>query len=710
MKRSVLCIGVVLVAALVQPNLVPWVLAQETDSAAGHWAGEIEIPGSALAFDVDLHEGDEGWSGDISIPAQQLSDFTLAAVVIDGAAVSFAMPGVPGDPTFTGTRDGDTITGEFTQGGQAFPFTMTRGENRAAIARAALEGIDPIIEQALTDFGIPGLAVAVVANDQLVFAKGYGKRDIENDLAATPETLFAIGSTSKAFTAFVIGTLVDEGKLDWDTPVIEYLPDFRMYDAYTTQHLKVRDLLIHSSGLPRHDMSWYGADATREELYKRLAYLEPTRDLGEEFQYQNLMFMTAGYLAERMTGKSWEELVRERIFNPLEMSRSNFSVEVSKEDSDHAEPYNVEEREATHIPFRNIDAVGPAGSINSSVAEMAQWLRLQLGGGEIDGERLIEQDTLRQMHTPHMAISSYPSNQRVLTLGYGMAWAIESHRGHFLVQHGGGIDGFIAWVALLPLEDFGVVVYTNGAGFNPLPTAVARTVIDRILGLEDGGYLTRALEAVTKAEETAAAAEADDDAGRVDDTEPSHALEDYAGKYAHPGYSLVEITLEDGQLRVTYNGMTAPLTHWHYDTFQADEDDSQLDGTNAQFRMDTTGAITELLVALEPTLAPIVFEKMAEDRLSDPEFLRRFAGIYKLAGQTVIFELREATLFGTVAGQPTFELEPKGGTAFTIVGAEGFSVEFLIEEDGTVSAARFNQPNGVFDAQRQDGNPADAEE
>jgi len=708
-KRSVLCVVVVVVAALAQLILAPGVLAQEADSAAGHWSGEIEIPGSALAFDVDLAEGGEGWTGDISIPAQQLSDFALVDVAVDGDAVSFRMPQVPGEPTFTGTRDGDTITGDFTQGGQTFPFTLTRGENRAAMAREALEGIDPVIEQALVDFGIPGLAVAVVADDQLVFARGYGKRDVEHDLAVTTETLFAIGSTSKAFTAFILGTLVDEGKLDWDTPVIEYLPDFRMYDAYATQHLKVRDLLIHSSGLPRHDMSWYGADATREELYQRLAYLEPTRDLGEEFQYQNLMVMTAGYLAERITGESWEDLVRTRIFNPLEMSRTNFSVETSRGDDDHAEPYNVDKRAAKHIPFRNIDAVGPAGSINSSVGEMSQWLRLQLGGGEIDGERLIEQDTLRQMHTPHMAISSYPSSQRVLTLGYGMGWAIESHRGHFLVQHGGGIDGFISWVALLPLENFGVVVYTNGAGMNPLPTAVARTIIDRILGLEDGGYLTRSLEAVTKAEEAAAEAEAEEGAGRVADTAPSHPLEDYAGKYTHPGYSQVEITLEDERLHIAYNGMTAPLAHWHYDTFEADEDDAQLDGTKAQFRMDSTGAITELLVAMEAALPPIVFEKLAEDRLSDPEFLTQFVGTYTMAGQTITFELRGARLFGTVTGQPTFELEPKGGMTFTIVAAEGFSVEFLIEEDGTVSTARFNQPNGVFDAVRQDDDAGETE-
>ena len=456
------------VFAFVLLAVVAPVLAQEAGGAspAGHWEGSIEIPGSPLAVDVDLAQVDGQWSGDISIPAQNARDLPLAGVSVEGDAVRFTIAGIPGEPTFAGTVAGDEITGTFTQGGGSFPFTLKRGEDRAAAAAAALEGVDPIIEQAMDDFGIPGLAIAVVAGDRVVFSRGYGHRDVEADLPVTPDTLFAIGSTTKAFTAFILGTLVDEGKIAWDTPVIEYLPDFRLADDYATRRLKVRDLLIHSSGLPRHDLAWYNSPASREELFHRLAYLEPTRDLGEEFQYQNLMFMTAGYLAERVTGSRWEDLVRTRIFEPLGMRRSNFSVLASQQDGDHAEPYNLEDRVATKIPFRNIDQIGPAGSINSSVGEMTRWIRLQLGGGEIDGDRRIQQATLREMHTPHMAISSYPSQQTVLTLGYGMGWSIESHRGHFLVQHGGGIDGFISWVAMLPMDGLGLfhaIFSYNGA-------------------------------------------------------------------------------------------------------------------------------------------------------------------------------------------------------------------------------------------------------
>lgn len=680
--------------------LVP-ALAQDI-GMAGHWEGSIEIPGSPLAIDVDLAESDGQWSGDISIPAQNAKDLPLGDIVVDGDSVSFSITGVPGEPSFSGTLAGDEISGQFSQGGGSYPFSLSRGENRAARVRAALEGIDPIIEQALADSGVPGLAIAVVAADEVVFARGYGFRDVEAQLPVTPETLFAIGSTTKAFTAFIIGTLVDEGKLDWDTPVIEYLPEFRMQDDHATRRLKVRDLLIHSSGLPRHDLVWYNSSASRVELVERLAHLDPTRDLGEEFQYQNLMFMTAGYLAEQITGSSWEELVRTRILEPLGMRRTNFSVERSQADPDHAEPYNLEDRVATRVPFRNIDIIGPAGSINSAVAEMTQWLRLQLGGGEIDGRRLIQEATLHQMHTPQMAISAYPTQQNVLTLGYGMGWAIESQRGHFLVQHGGGIDGFISWVAMLPFDDFGVVVYTNAAGLNPVPTAVARTVIDRILGLEDGGYLERARAQIEAAEKSDADAAANRTARRHEGTQPSHPLQDYAGKYRHAGYGVVTVTLEAEQLELVYNDIPVTLEHWHYETFNGAEGspDPSFENVKFLFRLDADGEVGELVVPFEPTATPIVFTKLPDARLFDPQYLQQFAGSYELDERTGVVSLQGNRLVVTLPGQPPYTLEPLRRTEFKFAELEGFSVEFLVDEAGVVTGLRFIQPDGIYEAER----------
>ncbi|HVS63779.1 MAG TPA: serine hydrolase [Thermoanaerobaculia bacterium] len=682
--------------------LVPAAFAADQD-LAGHWNGTVELPGQELEFDVDLRSGSDGWSGDISIPAQGLRDVPLAGIEVEGDSVRFAIPGIPGEPTFEGTLAGDVVEGDLSQGGATFPFSMTSGVDLATRAREALEGIDPIIEQALEDFSVPGLALAVVADDEVVLAKGYGVRDLGTGEPVTEDTLFAIGSTTKAFAAFVLGLLVDEGKISWDQPVIELLPDFRLHDDHATRRLKVKDLVRHSSGLPRHDAVWYNSPDSREELFARLRHLEPSRDLGETFQYQNLMFMTAGLLAERVTGKSWEELVRERILDPLDMERTNFSVETSKQDPNHAAPHAIEDQEARVIPFRNIDTIGPAGSINSSVSEMTQWIRLQLGGGEIGGERLIETATLQSMHTPQIAAGSYPTDGTTLPMGYGYGWMTEAHRGHFVVQHGGGIDGFISWVALLPHDGLGVVAYTNATGMNPLPTAVARTVIDRVLGLEEIDYLQKGRDAIAEALAAQAEAEKSSEAKRQEGTSPSHDLAEYAGTYAHPGYGEVEVSQGGDGLSVVYNGIPAELEHWHYDTFNAQKlegGDPALDDTKIIFRLDVNGEISELEAQLEAAVDAIVFERQPDPRLFEGEYLDQFVGVYESSTQRSTVARSGDQLTLSLPGQPIYRLEPIRENEFELQGMPGFSVEFVRDDDGAVTAIRFVQPNGIFEAKR----------
>jgi CubicO group peptidase (beta-lactamase class C family) len=670
---------------------------------AGHWEGAIELPGQELAFDVDLREESGAWTGDISIPAQGAVDLPLEGIAIENGSVRFSISGVPGNPTFSGKLDGSEIAGDFSQGGGTFPFRMTTGAPLAERARAALEGIDPLIEQALADFGVPGLALAVVADGEVVLERGYGLRDLERKAAVTPQTLFAIGSTTKAFTAFVLATLVEEGTLEWDEPVLTYLSDFRLHDDHATRRLKVRDLLIHTSGLPRHDLVWYNSKATRDELFARLRHLEPTRDLGEEFQYQNLMYLTAGYLAERVTGKSWETLVRERILDPLGMARTNFSVAASQRDDDHALPYTIEDKVPRLIPFRDITTVGPAGSINSSVSEMTQWMRLHLGGGEVDGKRLLPVAAIREMHTPHNAIAQYPAEQTVLTLGYGLGWTIQSHRGHYLVQHGGGIDGFIAWVALLPFDRIGVVAYTNASGFNPVSIAVARTAIDRILDLEPIDHVAKAREQLAQAAQAEAEATKNKSVRRQEGTSPSRELAAYAGEYEHPGYGVVNVEHAGKNLRATYNDIPVTLEHWHYDTWNGvveDGGDTTFEDAKVQFRLDLDGQVAELLAQFEPAVAPIVFTRKAEARLFEQTYLESFTGTYELSGQRGTVALSGDRLRLTLPGQPVHTLEPKRENEFVLAGFEGFTAEFLVDADGVVTGMRLHQPNGTFEARK----------
>ncbi len=672
----------------------------------GHWEGAIEVPGQPLVFDVDFLSDDHGaLTGDISIPIQNLRDFDLEGLVVDGREIRFAMPGIPGDPSFEGTldEDGDTIAGTFRQGGAELPFELS-ALDRAAAAKAALEGLGEVVEQAIQDFHLPGLALAVVAGGEVVYAQGFGHRDLENDLPMTPDTLFAIGSTTKAMTATVLAMLVEEGRLDWDQPLTRYLPSFRLADPMITARITPRDLVTHRSGLPRHDLLWYNHNqGSREEMVARLAHLELSADLREKFQYNNLMFMTAGYLAGKLTGGTWEEAMGARLFAPLGMERSNFSVVESQGDADHALPYREnDDDQLERIPFRPIDLIGPAGSVNSSVREMSRWLVFNLSQGRVGDEQLLNPATLADVHAPHMTVPAPSPESRVSQSAYGLGWVVEVYRGHRRIAHGGGIDGFTTSMMFFPDDDLGLVAFSNrGSG---LPSLVNRTAADRILGLEPADWIADALKRRQKGEAVREEAEKKKDAVRVAGTAPSHPIADYAGTYEHPGYGTLAIVAGDGEraLTLTFNGITAPLAHWHYDVWNgADTDgDPTFEDQKLLFRSDYDGQIAAVESPLEVRSAPIVFNKRPPARLFDPEVLARFAGTYAdETGQRERFELAGNVLTLHIAGQPAYTLEPQVSGRFGLRGLQGFSVGFE-EEDGKVVKAVFYQPNGVFESRR----------
>jgi CubicO group peptidase (beta-lactamase class C family) len=269
----------------------------------------------------------------------------------------------------------------------------------------SLAGYDSFVNQAIKDWEVPGVAIAIVKNGEVILAAGFGMRDVASKLPVTSKTLFAIGSCTKAFTTFVMGTLVDEGKLAWDKPVRTYAPEIQLYDRAAAELLTPRDLVTHRSGLPRHDMVWYNATLSRKEIVARLPYLEPSEPIRSKFQYNNIMFMAAGYVVDSLTGMPWEEAVRKRIFEPLEMTGSNFSVKDSQKSSDFARPYEDRDDHIVPIPFRDITNAGPAGSINSNVTDMARWLIVNSQKGKIAGKQIISPAVLADIHTPHEGLS-----------------------------------------------------------------------------------------------------------------------------------------------------------------------------------------------------------------------------------------------------------------------------------------------------------------
>src|SRR5215510_2192942 len=467
------------------------------------------------------------------------------------------------------------------------PARFRAQDNTAPIK---FNGFDGFVEQVMKDWTVPGLAVAVVKDGKVIYAKGFGYRDVQKGLKVTPDTLFAIGSCSKAFTATAIAILADEGKLDWDKPVRNYLPDLMLHDGYATEHIRPRDLVTHQSGLPRHDMVWYGSPLSRKEIFERLRYLEPSQPLHAKFQYNNMMFMTAGVLVERISGATWEDFVRKKILDPLEMKTSNFSVNDSRKATDFSLPYGEVKDEIKEIPFRNIDAVGPAGSINSSVNEMSRWLLMQLGKGKFNGRQIVSEKGLAETHTPQIVAGGDLKYDESFYSSYAMGWAVTSYRGHPALSHGGGIDGFTSQVRFLPKDQLGVVVLTNSS--SPASGLIAANAVDRMLGLSEAPWSQRAKDDAAIAKAAQAKTKAEDEAKRKKDAPPTHALKDYTGQFEHPAYQTLTIIEEDEQLRFDLHGLTGALKHYHYDIFQGADGAAGLGGTKLTFVTSRSGEIT----------------------------------------------------------------------------------------------------------------------
>lgn len=369
--------------------------------------------------------------------------------------------------------------------------------DRAKRAQSVMEGFDATIEQALRDYHVPGLSVGIVVDGSLIYAKGFGFRDVEKKLPVTKDTLFAIGSCSKAFTSFVIGTLVDEGVLSWDQPIVNLCPDFRLFDPYATQHIAMRDILTHRSGLPRHDFMWYNSGRSRAEIFQKMRYLEPSCCFRERYQYNNLMYLVAGYVAEELTGKSWEELVRERILKPLEMHRTNFSVEDMQKENDFAVPYIEKNNRLEKMKFRNISLIGPAGAINSSTEELSHWMTMQLDGGVYKGMPRINVGALQEIHMPQMIIPGTPELKDCFFYSSALGWWVASYRGQYVLSHDGVSDGFTSTLGILPHQGVGIVVLAN-RNLTSLPRFLFLQILDRLLELPFCNWLQEGLETIQK--------------------------------------------------------------------------------------------------------------------------------------------------------------------------------------------------------------------
>ena len=504
-----------------------------------------------------------------------------------------------------------------------------------------LDGLGEFVRAMMADWNVPGLSVAVIKDGQTVFAEGFGYRDVAAKLPVTQATLFPICSCTKAFTCAALAILVDEGKLDWDLPVRKYLPELRLADQVVAERITARDLVTHRSGLPRHDLFWYSGVRSRADLLASLEHLEFSKDFRTTYQYNNLMYMVAGCLIERITGIAWEDFVRARLLDPLGMAAAVTSLAAARATADHARPYVEKPEQAPEgvawapsseelgepviaVPyFEFMDGINPAGGILAGAAEMANWVALNLAKGKRGETRIVSEAQIEQMQLPHMAT---PAPQKYPELpplgGYGLGWALYSYRGYRVVSHGGAIDGFSTLVALLPEANAGLVVLSNLGG-SPTPTLIAYEVFDLFLGLKakssadvpvvdwSARFRAERLEAKDTSEKRRLTQRAD----RVVGTSPSHPLASYIGDYSHPAYGRVAIRLaEDGTdasgLKITLNSLEGRLEHYHFDIFENVRITG--DRVRVSFLTGPKGTIDSLASPLEQGVSDIIFRRVAE--------------------------------------------------------------------------------------------------
>jgi CubicO group peptidase (beta-lactamase class C family) len=522
--------------------------------------------------------------------------------------------------------------------------------------------LEQAVEQAIKDFSVPGLGLAVIIDGEVKLSRGFGVRSLDAPDRVDEHTRFAIGSVSKSFTATAIAMLVDEGKLSWDARVTDYLSDFALFDPYVTRELTVLDLLTHRSGLERGDMMWYKSGYDRAETLRRVRHLQPSWSFRSTFGYQNVMYTAAGEVLRTVSGLSWDDFITQRILEPLGMRRSSAHITLLDNRENLASSHAEVDGKTQIIPAEEGTNANPAGSIYSSAHDMLAWLRLQLGAGSIDGKRLLTSGSMATLHTPQMPIaygapwtSLFPDAS---FLSYALGWFVYSYRGARIISHGGNIDGMSAAAAFAPELGFGVAALSN-LDSSSLSQALVYRALDEALGATQRVWISEFLENERVTEERMDFAKAERKRERLAGTTPTRPLDLYAGTYADPFYGSATVTYEDGRLRFSFIGWEGPLEHYQLDSFLLDPDlvvlkkydptvRFELDdfGKPAKVTMTLLGAVRMPLTRVPDEPAPVTLS---------PEQVQALAGVYSTrAPRTRIrVEVLDGALKATLPGALT---------------------------------------------------------
>lgn len=586
-------------------------------------------------------------------------------------------------------------------------ITSTNAQNDKRLNR-----IDDDLKAILAETKTPGFAIAIVEGNKVLYAKGYGYRNVEEKIPVDANTLFAIGSTTKSFTAALLGLLREEGKLTFDDSPKKYIPELRFYNDEMNSGITLKDMMCHRTGLPRHDISWYLFPSyCKDSLLTRVAFQEPFTGLRRQWYYNNFMFMAQGVVAERVTGKSWEDNIRDRFFKPLGMTMSNVSVEELEKSTNAAWGYELKRDSVTsRMSYYHIAGMSPAGSINSSVNDMAKWMLTWLNGGKYNHQVILPKAYVDEAISAQMVVSgALPEKEfpDIHMSSYGYGWFVSSYKGHYKVDHGGNIDGFSANVTLFPADSLGVVVLAN-QNSSALPRLVSNIIADRMLGLSKTGWLKVYRERMEKAKKGQKEA-VKGASGRVKNTKPSHIMQEYTGKYSHPGYGEFIIENRHDSLFAIFKTKQFYLKHHHYDLFDAQESTRTGIDTNGifnlrfNFSINEAGDISSVKINFEEALRhPIEFKHTPNILTVEKQQMERYAGEYLLAGITAkVYIKNENTLYLFVPGQPEYELMPVDKHKFAFKALEGFKLEFVESVNNAINEVIIFQPNGTFRAVRK---------
>lgn len=577
----------------------------------------------------------------------------------------------------------------------SFSVLIFKGYSQKTDSRFA--GLDTMIGRILKEWNVPGVSISIVEKNKVLFTGGFGYKDYENKKPVTENTLFAIGSCAKAFTASLLSNEMKEGKLDLDAPINTYFPELRFYNNELTANVTLRDMLCHRTGVPRHDFSWYsGAATSRDSLVRLIRFLEPSTPIRQSFQYNNLMYVAIANLLEKMNKKSWEEQVQEKFFVPLGMISSTTGAIPEK--GDFAYGYVYKNGQTIKLPFLTNDMTGiaPAGGITSTAKDMANWLLMWTNQGKFNGKEIISSNFYNQAISSQMVVNgNLPSKMTpdYYFFNYGLGWYTANYRGHYGVAHGGNINGFSSFTSFLPGDSIGVYVSANQNN-SQVPRILMSIILDKMIGASFRDWNTLLKTPVSdnsipvKKEEIA---------------KPSHALTTFEGTYKSDGYGTIIINADNGVLTGTFNRWKLKIKHLHHNYFKFIADYNAVDESNAvdgEFSVTSDGTIGSLKMPFEDNIKEIEFKKQIISKLSKEE-LTKYTGDYGFSGMVAkIFLTENNILKALVPGQPEYELIHAKEDEFILKGVKGVSLKFERDDKQNISTCVFVQPNGTFKAKK----------